>query len=210
MKLSTNPKVKNSITSTSQLIFSARKVVATLTSMLISIGCLTSCSKSETTAGLPESCTASSNPYLDYSASQIREAVAFAYGYDAYANVKGENLLSNGIIETNLRFANTSLKTWFNKNPECLKDDVAIFANALAELDSRPFTSKDVSSVKKLVKSGYGASQAIRRDVTYAPIPGPDTDSGDVAVPRPSDVVAKYKKYDDVSMRISIDASNSE
>ncbi|NBV90198.1 MAG: hypothetical protein EBR84_02150 [Actinobacteria bacterium] len=203
-------KHKHSALNERNFVYSARVMLRIVSCLLLSIGFLTSCSRSEPSTGLPESCTESSSPYVDYAASQLREAVAFAFGYETYANTKGENSLWNNAIETNLRFANTSIQVWLAKNPECHKEDVALFASALAKLDSKPFRSKAVPSVKKLVESGYRASQALKLDITYAPIPGPDTNSGDIAVPRPADVVAQYKKYDDLYMRISIDASNSE
>ena len=176
---------------------------------ILCLGLITSCTKSTTPGGLPAACASSSSPYLEYTAGQIRQAVAFAYGYEAYRGTDGENGLNNLMIGPEVRYANISLNVWLKAHSECRVGAVAKLADALAAIDDSPFGSKDLPAVKALSFVGVGASDSLGLSIGFSPIPGPDTNNQDVYVPRPVDVVGTPKSYDDREMIISLNAKNT-
>jgi len=167
-------------------------------------------SASNTLGGLSSTCESNSEPYFNYAASQIRtaggELAIYNSGLDS--GIK-ENSLANGYTSIWIRFASESMRVWLKLHPECRKGAVETFTSKLMKLDSAPFRQSNLKDLKELLALGGKASTTLGSSVTFDLDSNASTDST-VGYPRPPDVIATHKSFDNQLVSSGIDATNSE
>ena len=169
---------------------------------------VSACGTSNTSGGLPSTCTSSSDPYFNYAASQIRQAGGELAIYNgALDEGSKENSLANDFTSEWIRFSSESMRVWLTSHQECRTGSVKIFTSKLQKLDSAPFRQRNLKDLKELLALGNKASVDLGSSVTFDL---ESTSSTDNDIPRPPDVMGTHKSFDSQVVYWGIEAGNAQ